>query len=306
MLVNALVIEHARTVTVIITWMYKWKWNWYVDNEVYVWRAREGYVTALSAASHACVDCPDRTDEESMNKLRTIAATSSVGPNEGSSVRGTDGSWTRWIEIWIINSLDRCFNSRSGTVGNDRKHCNRYGSCSSAGSWRNIWKWNYPNYRWRWSRTWARTYAMDPSLLQQLQSMHASTVLILLLLYEGSRKTVIVETMCLMGLADDKPLKNLERSHCNHINWERFTLEFDTVLSFVALWLLQTVKEEVCFLITALDDCKLMRLKADRMAMMYENDADYIFILPASYCIKNILVINREKDWKALHWTVLC
>ena len=120
MLVNALVIEHARTVTVIITWMYKWKWNWYVDNEVYVWRAREGYVTALSAASHACVDCPARTDEESMNKLRTIAATSSVGPNEGSSVRGTDGSWTRWIEIWIINSLDRCFNSRSGTVGNDR------------------------------------------------------------------------------------------------------------------------------------------------------------------------------------------
>ena len=85
----------------------------------------------------------------------------------------------------VINSMDRCLNSRSDTLGNDRKKCNRYGSCSSAGDDHG-------------------PYAMVKSLPQQLQCMHASTVLISLLLHEGDQKTVIVETMRSMGLADDK------------------------------------------------------------------------------------------------------
>jgi hypothetical protein len=38
-------------------------------------------------------------DGESMKKFRTIAATSSVGPNDGSS--------TSWIERWMFQQQER-------------------------------------------------------------------------------------------------------------------------------------------------------------------------------------------------------
>jgi len=155
--------------------MYKWKWNWCVDNEVYVWRARKGYITALSAASHACVDCPNElmknqwtNDEQSLQQAPLV--------------RTKDLPWGTETGHQLDGSM---LNSRSDTLGNDRKKCNRYGSCSSAGDDHG-------------------PYAMVKSLPQQLQCMHASTVLISLLLHEGDQKTVIVETMCSMGLADDK------------------------------------------------------------------------------------------------------
>ena len=248
MLLNALVIEHARTVTVIITWMYKWKWNWYVDNEVYVWRAREGYVTALSAASHACVDCPDRTDEESMNKLRTIAATSSVGPNEGSSVRGTDGSWTRWIEIWIINSLDRLCNGsvaapaasiyacidRLNLIITLRRKSENGDDVLDGISW------------------WQATEEFGTKSLQsyQLGKIHAWV-----------RHRLIV---CSAMIATDCKRRSAAVSWSQH-------------------W-------------TAANWCDWKRIGWPWcMRMMLIT----FFILPASYCINNILVINREQDWKA-------